>query len=129
LAQSHAPDVALRRSAKQAAVLAAELRGALIAHKPPGVARVEALVEHQLPGFLQTQLLLELQRAHARDGAEMLSKSRWAHVHAVCQVADVQRLSEILLEPGDGLRNLLARGSGGDKVLRAARTDRLAGGW
>jgi hypothetical protein len=43
-----------------------------------------------LPRFLQTQLLLELQRAHARDGAEMLSKSRWAHVRAVCQVVDVQ---------------------------------------
>ena len=39
MAQSHAPDIALRRSAKQAAVLAAELGGALIAHKPPRVDR------------------------------------------------------------------------------------------
>ena len=39
-----------------------------------GVACVEALLEHQLPRFLQSQLLLELQRAHACDGPEMLSK-------------------------------------------------------
>lgn len=79
---------------------------------------IEALVEHQLPRFLQTQLLLELQRAHAGDGAEMLSKSRWAHVGTLRQVVDVQAASEILLEPCNGFRYLLARGSGGDKVLK-----------
>jgi diketogulonate reductase-like aldo/keto reductase len=43
LALPHAPDIALRGSAKQAAVLAAELRGALIAPIPgtKRVARVE----------------------------------------------------------------------------------------
>lgn len=45
-------------------------------------------------------------------------------MRARCQVVDVQRLSEILLEPGDRLRDLLARGSGGDEVLqlRSVRT-------
>jgi hypothetical protein len=57
----HAPDIALRRSAKQAAVLAAELRGALVAHSICGATRVEALVQHQLPCFLKPQLFLELQ--------------------------------------------------------------------
>jgi len=118
LAQSHPPDIALGWGAKQASALAAELGCTLITHTAPGVARVEALVEHQLPRFLQTQLLLELQRAHACDGAEMLAKSRWTHVRASCQVVDVQHVSEILLEPGDGLRDLLARGPGGDQVLQ-----------
>src|SRR4029453_10530456 len=101
-----------------------ELGGALIAHEPPGVASVEALVEHQLPRFLQAQLLLELQRAHAGDGAEMLPEGGWAHVRASSQLVYVKRLGEVLLEPGDGLRNLLTRGSGGDEApqLRSIRT-------
>jgi hypothetical protein len=74
--QPHARDIALRRCAKQAAVLAAELRGAFIPHTAAGAARIEILVQHQLPCFLQTQLLLVLQRAYAREGAEMLPESR-----------------------------------------------------
>src|SRR6266542_202540 len=126
----HAAYVALRRSAKHAAVLAAELRGAFITHKPAGATRVEVLVQHQLPCFLQTQLLLVLQRAQASEGAEMLPEGGWAHVRAIRQVVPVQRLHEILLEPGDGLRNLLARGPGGDEVpeLRAVRTCQQADG-
>ena len=36
----------------------------------------------------------------------------------------MQRLNEVLLEPGDGLRDLLARGAGGDEApeLRSVRT-------
>ena len=71
-----APDIALKPSAKQAAILAAELRGALIAHSTCGAARVEALVQHQWPCFLAPQLFLELQRAHAGDGAVMLGRCR-----------------------------------------------------
>ena len=59
------------------AVLATKLGGALITHQAPDVARVQAPVEHQLPCFVQTQLPLELQRAHARDGAKMPSESGW----------------------------------------------------
>ena len=50
--EPHARDIALRRRAEQAAVLAAELRGAFIPHTPAGAARVEVLVQHQLPCFL-----------------------------------------------------------------------------
>src|SRR6266496_3091674 len=105
--QPHALDIALRRSAKQAAVLAAELRGAFIAHEPCGATRVEVLVQHQLPCFLYTQLLLELQGTQAREGAEVLPEGGRAHVRAIRQLVHVQRLNEVLLEPGDGLRNLL----------------------
>jgi len=40
------------------------------------------------------------------------------------QFVAVQRLSEVLLEPGDGLRDLLARGPCGDEPpkLRTVRT-------
>jgi hypothetical protein len=54
----------------------------------------------------------------------MLPEGRGAHVRAIRQVVPVQRLNEVLLEPGDRLRNLLARGPGRDKVpeLWAVRT-------
>src|SRR5439155_4108452 len=75
-----------------------------------------------------TQLLLELQRAHACDGAEMLSEGGWAHVRASSQFVHVKRLSVVQLEPGDGLRNLLARGSeqqqGAAAVLRTGCSKR-----
>jgi hypothetical protein len=38
----------------------------------------------------------------------MLPEGRWAHVRAIRQVVPLQRLCEVLLEPGDRLRNLLA---------------------
>ena len=47
--QPQAFDIALRRIAKQAAVLAAELRGAFIAHLPSGATRVEVLVPGRWP--------------------------------------------------------------------------------
>jgi hypothetical protein len=62
-----------------------------------------------LPCFLQTQLLLVLQRADASQSAEMLPEGRGAHVRAIRQFVSVQRLDKVLLEPGDGLRDLLAR--------------------
>ena len=120
----HARDIALGRRSEQATVLATELRRAFVPHTPAGTARVEVLVQHQLPRFLQTQLLLVLQRAHASQGAEMLQEGRGAHVRAIRQIVPVQRLREVLLEPGDRLRNLLAWGPGDDEVpeVRAVRT-------
>jgi hypothetical protein len=41
-----ARDIALKRRAKQAAVLAAVLRGAFIPHTSAGAAHVEVLVQH-----------------------------------------------------------------------------------
>ena len=53
----------------------------------------------------------------------MLPEGRWAHVGAIRQITPLQRLREILLEPGDHLRNLLAWGPDDDEVpeLRAVR--------
>ena len=50
--EPHARDIALRRRAEQAAVLAAELRGAFIPYTHCGATRIEVLVQHQLPRFL-----------------------------------------------------------------------------
>ena len=46
----------------------------------------------------------------------MLSEGRWPHVSAISQFVPVQRLGEVLLEPGDILCNLLARGPGRDEL-------------
>ena len=53
----------------------------------------------------------------------MLSEGRGAHVRAIRQVVPLQRLNEVLLEPCDRLRNLLAGGPGRDEVseLRAVQ--------
>lgn len=61
----------LRRRAKQAAVLAATLRGAFLPHTHAGTARVEVLVQHQLPCLPWAQLLLILHiTPHAAGVAE-----------------------------------------------------------
>ena len=39
----------------------------------------------------------------------MLPEGGWAHVCAIRQVVSMERHHEVLLEPGDGLRDLLAR--------------------
>jgi hypothetical protein len=54
----------------------------------------------------------------------MLPEGRWAHVRAIRQVVPVQRLDEVLFQPGNGFRNLLARGPGSGEVpeLWAVRT-------
>src|SRR6476661_8482650 len=97
--ESQPSDIALRRSAKQAAVLAAELRGAFITDTPSCAPRVEILVQHQLPCLLQAQLLLALQRARAREGAEVLPEGGGAHVRAIRQVIYAQRVAEVLFQP------------------------------
>ena len=58
----------------------------------------------------------------------MLSEGRRAHVGAIRQVVPFQRFDEVLLEPGDRFRNLLAGGPGGDEVseLRAVRAGQQA---
>ena len=120
--------IALRRRSKQAAVFAAEPRGTLIPHTHGGTSRVEVFVQHQLAGFLKPQLLLVLQRAHTRERAEMLTEGGRTHVRAIRQVVPFHRFDEVLLEPGDRLRNLLAGGPGGDEVseLRAVRAGQQA---
>src|SRR5437867_6935370 len=60
----------------------------------------------------------------------MLPEGRWAHVRTLRQIIPLQRLREMLLEPGDHLRNLLAWGPGDDEMpeVRAVRTGQQADG-
>src|SRR5947209_2385661 len=60
----------------------------------------------------------------------MLAESGRAHMRAIRQVVPMERLNEVLLEPGDGLRDLLARGPCGDEApeLRAVWTRQQADG-
>ncbi len=60
----------------------------------------------------------------------MLPEGGWAHVRAIRQVVSMERLHEVLLEPGDRLRDLLARGSRGDEApeLRGVWTCQQADG-
>ena len=53
----------------------------------------------------------------------MLPERRWAHVCAIRRIVPVQRLCEVLLEPGDGVGNLAARRPRDDQVpkVRAMR--------
>ena len=60
-------DVAQRRLVKKAAVLAAELGGALIADLERSGRCIQMLRKHQPPRFVQTQPFLELQRTHGRQ--------------------------------------------------------------
>jgi hypothetical protein len=59
---------------EQPLVLAAELRGVLVAHPVAGTGGIQVLAEHQAPGLLEPELLLELQRAHRRDRLEVVVK-------------------------------------------------------
>ena len=54
----------------------------------------------------------------------MLPEGEGTHVRATGQLVAVQSLNEVLLESGNGLRNLLARGPRGDEPpeLRTVRT-------
>src|SRR5699024_1329895 len=59
----HGLDSAFGWRTEEAAVLAAELRGALVADFKRCARRVQVLVEHQAPGFAQSQPFLVLQGA------------------------------------------------------------------
>jgi hypothetical protein len=60
----------------------------------------------------------------------MLPEGGWAHVCAIRQVVPTERLNEVLFEPGDGLRDLLAWGPRGHEApeLRAVWTCQQADG-
>ena len=90
-------NVAKRWRTEQAAVLAAELRGALVADLERGSGRIQALREHQLPCFIQPQSLLELQRAHGCQRPEVMMEARDAHPAVRRQVIDTDRLREVIL--------------------------------
>ena len=92
---AHALDVALRRRAELAAVLAVELRDTFVAHARGGAAGVQRLRQHELARLLQAQLLLVLQRAHAREAAEVQAEGRGAHVRALGQLVHQHVMAEV----------------------------------
>ncbi len=94
-----------RRRAKQPLVLAREVRGVAVPHAVPGAGRIEPLAKHEPPGFLEPQLLLELQRAHRRNGLKVLVEDREAHPQFTREILNAQRLGEVVSEPIDGLGN------------------------
>src|SRR5258706_13629424 len=84
------------RGAEEPAVLAAELARALVAHAVAGGGGVERLAHEELARLVQPQLLLELQRAHRRDRAEVLVEGRRAHARLRRKLLDAKRLLEVV---------------------------------
>ena len=111
----HPPDVALRRRAKQAAVLAVELGDAFVADARCRAARVQRVVQHQLPRLLQAQLLLVLHRAHAGQAAKVLAKRRGA----LCALAASSSISTSRAKFCFTARPLLGRFAGWASPLPA----------
>src|SRR5205823_158092 len=80
------------RLAEQPLVLAAELRGVVVAHPQAGAGGIQVLAQQEAPRLLEPELLLELQGAHRRDRLELVVKARDAHPHLPRQALDRERL-------------------------------------
>src|SRR5690606_39233759 len=91
-------DIRTRRRAKHPSVLAAEMRRAFIANAIACGRRLETFPEHESSRFMQTQLLLELERRHARDLLEDVVERRLTHVHVLGEIARPQRFGKAILE-------------------------------
>jgi hypothetical protein len=63
-------DVAVRRRAKQPAILTAELGRTLVTHAEARLGGVEGFAQHEAPCFLQAKALLVLERAERRHFLE-----------------------------------------------------------
>lgn len=93
---------------EEAAVLARELRLALVANAMSSNARIDLLCQHDAARLLQPKLLLELKRAHCRDGFEV---ARAAMTHSCAPRAPglhSQWFAVMRLQPVDGARNAQA---------------------
>ena len=86
-----ARDIAHRRRAEEAAILATELRSALVSDLKRRGRRIEVFGKHQPSRLVQTQLLLVLQWAHGRQGTEMVVECRFAHIDVCREVVDAKR--------------------------------------
>ena len=69
-------DIALGRGTEQAAVLAAELRGTLVADHERRARGVVSLIQHQPPRFVQAQPLLVLKGAHRSQLTKVMMQAR-----------------------------------------------------
>ena len=67
--------------------------------------RVDDVLEQAAAGLLQPQPLLVLDRAHARDGPKVRVQRRGTHASELSEVLHLQRLREVLPDPGDRPRH------------------------
>src|SRR5208283_3852285 len=101
------PDIAQWRVTEQAAVLSAELGGALITDLKRRSCSILIFGEHQSPRFIQTQPFLVLQRTHGCHCPKMMVEGRCTHIDLSREVIDTQRLCEVSLHPIDCLSYLI----------------------
>jgi len=84
--------VAAGRCAEHAAVLAAELRGAVVADRESDTGDVPGFGEEPGPGFVQADLLLELDGCHRGEGPEVAVEGSDAHRRERGEILDAQGL-------------------------------------
>ena len=94
-------DVADRRIAKMAFVLAAEVRCVVVTDLKACLGRVETFGEHGPPRLLQAEFLLKLQGAHGCNGFEVGMKAGDAHANLARDFLNAKRLGEILAQLSD----------------------------
>ena len=97
--------VTLRRGAEKLFVIAAKVRWVFIAHTEPGARRVQVFPEHQTARFLKPYLFLKLQRAHRRDGLEVMMEAGNAHSEFARNIIDSERLVKVFAQTPDRLGN------------------------
>src|SRR5205807_3234508 len=84
--------VAAGRCAEHAAVLAAELGGAVVADRESSAGNVTGFGEEPGPGFVQADLLLELDGCHRGEGPEVAVEGGDAHRRQRGEILDAQGL-------------------------------------
>src|SRR5262249_43574310 len=94
-------DLANRRVPEHPAVLAAELRGALVSNATAHGSDVPVLVSEDAPRFLKAELLLILQWTHPGDASEPVMKAGNAHPGPSSQVVDSKPLAKVTFQPGE----------------------------
>jgi len=95
------PRVAAGRHAEHAPVLAAELRGAVVADREADAGDVARLSEEPCPCFAQADLLLELDRRHRGHRAEVAVERRDTHRRQRREFLDAQRLVVVAADSVD----------------------------
>lgn len=113
---SECGNVLARRSPEPSAVFATELGRAFVANAERCFSSITPRAQHEPAGLLKPQLFLVLQRGQGRDALEVRVKCRRAHSRVLRESVDAERVSKVLLQPPNCLR---------DPMGRAARRDDL----
>src|SRR6202171_1746610 len=93
--------VAARWRTEHSTVLAAELRGAVVAHREANAGGVPRVGNQPRTCLVQADLLLKLDRRHRCDCAEMAVERRNAHGRERCKFLNAQRLVVVDADPTD----------------------------